>query len=73
MRDHTAICQRMKTATGSTNDISLMNELQNRGLVSDNCESIYDVPDCDLVRADDLLVRSAGKSHGEQNESARNL
>jgi hypothetical protein len=28
-----------------------MNELQNKKLVSDNCESIEDVADCDLIEA----------------------
>jgi hypothetical protein len=46
----------MRIATNSTNDSNLMNELQNRGLVSDNCETINDVADCDLIEADKKLI-----------------
>lgn len=33
------------------NNIQLMNALQDHGLVSDGCESIDQVPGCDLIRA----------------------
>lgn len=56
MRDRAIVCQRMRITTNSTNDASLMNELQNNGLVSDNCETINDVADCDLIEADKKLI-----------------
>lgn len=57
MRDRTTVCQRLKIATNSTNDTSLMNELQNRGLISDNCERIGEVADCDLIEAAKQLLQ----------------
>jgi len=36
-------------------DIDLMNQLQGRGLVSDNCVTLDDVSDGDLIRARDAV------------------
>jgi uncharacterized protein YfdQ (DUF2303 family) len=41
---------------GTTDQIKLMNWLQDRGLVSDNCEKLEEVPTTDLLRAKNKIT-----------------
>lgn len=45
------IYQRLRRRWGATNNTELTNHLQNAGQVSDECETIDQVADSDLMRA----------------------
>ena len=58
------ISREMRVRLGLPTDFDLMNELHLQGLVSDNALNITDVPDSDLVRAFNRIV----KSHQDQQK-----
>ena len=50
------LASEMRAKLRVTTDIDLMNQLQGRGLVSDNSVTLNDVSDGDLIRARDALI-----------------
>ena len=57
MSDHTQVYSLLRMATNSKDNVQLMNKLQDLGLVSDNCVTIDDVADSDLMQALNTLAK----------------
>lgn len=55
-----AIEKQLLRLFGATDSKELMNQLQDRGLVSDNAVSTHNVPDCDAKAAIVRIVGAGG-------------